>query len=59
MAGYGDIATAHSRAGKATTRPLILNLFEDVIPSVAEESKNLEMDSRTGISDSSAVLGMT
>ena len=30
-----------------------------VIPSVAEESKNLEMESRAGISDSSATLGMT
>ena len=30
-----------------------------VIPSVAEESKNLEMDSRSGILDSSATLGMT
>ena len=30
-----------------------------VIPSVAEESKSLEMDSRSGILDSSATLGMT
>ena len=30
-----------------------------VIPSVAEESKNLEMESRSGIADSSATLGMT
>ena len=30
-----------------------------VIPSVAEESKNPEMESRSGISDSSATLGMT
>ena len=30
-----------------------------VIPSVAEESKSLEMESTAGISDSSATLGMT
>ena len=30
-----------------------------VIPSVAEESKNPEMESTAGISDSSATLGMT
>ena len=30
-----------------------------VIPSVAEESKNPEMESRSGIPDSSATLGMT
>ena len=30
-----------------------------VIPSVAEESKNPEMESRAGIADSSATLGMT
>ena len=30
-----------------------------VIPSVAEESKNLEMESGAGILDSSATLGMT
>ena len=30
-----------------------------VIPSVAEESESLEMESTAGISDSSATLGMT
>ena len=30
-----------------------------VIPSVAEESKSLEMESTAGILDSSATLGMT
>jgi len=30
-----------------------------VIPSVAEESENLEMESTAGILDSSATLGMT
>ena len=30
-----------------------------VIPSVAVESKSLEMESKPGISDSSATLGMT
>ena len=39
--------------------PLILNLLKDVIPSVAEESENLEMESTAGILDSSATLGMT
>ena len=39
--------------------PLILNLLKDVIPSVAEESKNPAVDSISGFSDSSATLGMT
>ena len=38
---------------------LTLNLLQDVIPSVAEESKNLEIESTAGILDSSATLGMT
>ena len=39
--------------------PLILSWLPDVIPSIAEESKSLEVESGAGILDSSATLGMT
>ena len=45
---------AAAKENRQETQPLSY-----VIPSVAEESKSLEMDSRAGILDSSATLGMT
>ena len=39
--------------------PMSFRPLSYVIPSVAEESENLEMESRAGIVDSSATLGMT
>ena len=52
-------AYAGMTVAEAQPPSYVIPTLHYVIPSVAEESKSPELESRAGISDSSATLGMT